>query len=307
MSRERMLDARTLARIRDLKLLARLVVDGSLHGIHRSRQLGEGMEFSQYRQYEPGDDPRQIDWKLYARSDRVFVRQSERESHVAVWFLVDASASMAQTGADIEHWSRLDCARALVASLAYLCQRQGDAFGLIGLSDRDLTYVPCRNDDRQLDRLLLALQRLQPRGAWPLDAQLNVLWDQLQAPGLVVLVSDFFQQQTEIERLVGKLGAGGNEVLTLQLLTEEEISFPYRGNIAFVDRESGETVHVDAESVRERYLQQFESAAAQLRATLAGLGIAHRRHQIEAPLHESVWHFLEARERGDGQRRREAG
>jgi uncharacterized protein (DUF58 family) len=213
---------------------------------------------------------------------------------------------MAQSGAQVDNWSRLDCARALVASLAYVCQRQGDSFGLVGLSDQNLAYVPSRNDERHLDRFLLALQTLRPRGAWPAERQLNVLWEQLQSPGLVVLVSDFFQHHAEIERLVGKLNAGGKEVLTIQLLTQDEISFPYRGNIAFVDRETGNTVQVDAASARRRYLEQFEAAAARLRAALAGMGIAHQRHLIETPLHESVWHFLEARQRRAGQRKREA-
>ncbi|MFK8015060.1 MAG: DUF58 domain-containing protein [Gammaproteobacteria bacterium] len=299
MTRQRPLDPTTLARIRDLKLLARVVVDGALHGIHTSRQRGEGMEFSEYRQYEPGDDPRQIDWKLYARSDKVFVRQSERESHVPVWIIVDTSASMAQPSADVSDWTRLDCARALAASLAYVCQQQGDAFGLLSLNDTNRSYLPCRDDDRQLDRFVAALNRLDAQGQWPNTTQLDALWDQLQGPGLVVVISDFLQDSHEIEQLLGKLAGQRKEVLTLQLLTREEVTFPYHGNIAFRDRETNEQVFADAASVRERYLGALKRARRHWIATLAGLNIQDFLTLIEEPLDDTLRHFLKHRRRFD--------
>ena len=299
MSRQRPLDPTTLARIRDLKLLARVVVEGTLHGIHASRQRGEGMEFSEYRQYERGDDPRQIDWKLYARSDKVFVRQSERESHVPVWIVVDTSASMAQPSGEVPDWTRLDCARAIAASLAYVCQRQTDAFGLVSLNDGERSFLPCRNDDRQLDRFVAALSTLKATGSWPDDAQLRVLMDQLQRPGMIVVISDFLQSDSEFEQLLGKLASQRKEVLTIQLLTREEASFPYRGNVAFEDRETGALVHADAASVRDQYLRDFHAARERLVTTLAGLNIPDFHALIEEPLDQTVWHFLKHRRRHD--------
>ncbi len=307
MSKRDALQPRALARIRDLRLLARLVVEGSLHGLHRSRQLGAGMEFNQYRQYEPGDDPRQIDWRLYARSDKVFVRQSERESHVAVWLVVDTSASMQQSSADIDDWTRLDYARAVAASLAWLAQQQGDGFGLIGLNDQGPQFLPLGTDDQHLDRLLLSLQRLDALGEWPGAGQLDTVWQQMQSPGLVVLISDFFQKDREIEALIAKLQAGGKEVLTLQLLTRDEREFPHSGNIEFIDRETGQVVQAQAQAVRDDYLAAFEQAQTTLERRLAGMGVDHVNASIEQPLDHVLWEFLQARARVAPMTRRQVG
>lgn len=301
------LQPRALARIRDLRLLARLVVEGSLHGLHRSRQLGAGMEFNQYRQYEPGDDPRQIDWRLYARSDKVFVRQSERESHVAVWLVVDTSASMQQPSSDIESWTRLDYARAVAASLAWLSRQQGDGFGLIGLSDHGPDFLPLGADEQHLDRMLLALQRLQAQGQWPGADQLDTVWQQMASPGLVVLISDFFQREGEIETLIAKLQAGGKEVLTLQLLTQDEQDFSYRGNVEFVDRETGKIVQADAQAIRDDYLTSFGQAKSALARRLAGMGVEHFCATIEQPVDDVLWRFLQARARVAPLTRQQAG
>lgn len=289
------LQPRALARIRDLRLMAKLIVEGSLHGLHRSRQLGAGMEFNQYRSYEQGDDPRQIDWRLYARSDKVFIRQSERESHVAIWLLIDASASMQQPSR-VPDWTRFDCARAIAASLAWLSHRQGDRFGLVGLHQEHVEFLPLGFEEQHLDRLLLALQRLPASGKWPKAAQLETLWQHMQTPGLVVLISDFFQDSTEIESLVTKLQAGGKEVLTLQLLTQDEQEFAYTGNIEFSNRETGETIHADAASIREDYLASFEKAQNRLARNLAGCGVKHVTATIEDSLDDVLWHFLQARD-----------
>ena len=129
------------SRLKDLRLTSRRAVGGQGIGLHRSRSRGAGLEFAQYRAYEPGDEPRQIDWKLYARSDRFFVREAERESPLAVWILIDASASMTQADVDRPEGSRLDAARALAACLAELALRQGDRFGLVALHEAGLRVV----------------------------------------------------------------------------------------------------------------------------------------------------------------------
>lgn len=295
MNAHQYLDPATLARIRDLKLIARTAIEGSRHGFHTSRQRGAGLEFNQYRQYEHGDDTRQIDWRLYARSDRVFVRQSERESQLDVWFVLDASASMREPSSQIADWSRFDCARSLVACLAYAVQRQGDACGLLGLKGQDTLFLPARSEARHLDALLVALQSLQAGGRWPSEPAPGVLWESMHRPGLVVMVSDFFQRAGEIENLAGKLRAAGQEVLTLQLLTRDELSFPYTGTVEFVDRESGERIRTAASRYRETYLKRLHAALEALSTAMARRGIDHQRLVIEEPLDRALWRILSFR------------
>lgn len=266
-------------------------------GLHRGHLRGPGLEFSQYRNYEQGDDPRRIDWRLFARSDRYFVRESHRESQLEVWLLVDLSASMAQPSEDIPGWTRLDYARALGASLAWMTQSQGDACGLIGLSDSGLVYRPARRGTGHLDELCLALTGLRAGGAWPAEHRLEALWDQLQRPGMVVLISDFFEREGEVTGLAAKLAAAGKDVLVLQLLTEAERSFPYRGSITFRDRETGKEVEVDASVYAARYLQRFRSSQDMLRSKLAARGLELETLCIEEPLDEALYRFLWLRQR----------
>ncbi|MFK7887850.1 MAG: DUF58 domain-containing protein [Gammaproteobacteria bacterium] len=290
------LDATLLARTANLSLLAQRVVEGSLHGLHLSRQLGAGMEFNQYRPYEPGDDPRQLDWKLYARSDKLFIRQSERESHVKVRVVLDTSASMAQPSNDIDNWTRFDCARHIAACALAIAERQGDGYGWMGLNAHDRSGLPIGHSKRHLDRCLVALENAVPQGAWPSETQLDTLWDAFSPPGLVVLISDFYQQRNEVLSLAQKLRAAGNDVLALQLVTRQEVSFPYRGSTDFLDRETGQRVQTHARSVRERYRLNFEQAHETLRAGLAAHGIALHRATIETPLDHLLTTFVNARD-----------
>ncbi|MEL7447931.1 MAG: DUF58 domain-containing protein [Pseudomonadota bacterium] len=295
MNRHQYLDPVTLARIRDLKLLARTAIEGSRHGFHTSRQRGAGLEFNQYRQYEHGDDPRQIDWRLYARSDRVFVRQSERESQLDVWFLLDTTASMQQPSGQVADWTRLDYARSLVACLAWAAQTQGDACGLLGINARGLDFLPARAGPRHLDALLMTLEGLSARGTWPADTALPALWEHLRKPGLVIVVSDFFQAGDELEKLVSRLRAARQEVMTLQLVTSDELDFPYTGTVEFIDRETGERVRADARAYRESYRQRITASLTALARAMARLGVVHERLVIEAPLDDAVWRILNYR------------
>jgi hypothetical protein len=156
------------ARLKGLRLHSRRVSGAQGIGQHQSRSRGAGLEFAQYRAYEPGDEPRQIDWKLYARSDKFFVRESERDSPLIVWVLIDATASMAQCDAKRPEWSRLQAAKAQAACVIELALRQGDRFGVIAVNDSGLTVVNAGNGPRHRDACLLALSRVHAQGGWPL-------------------------------------------------------------------------------------------------------------------------------------------
>ncbi|MEM9386187.1 MAG: DUF58 domain-containing protein [Pseudomonadota bacterium] len=295
MAAENLIDPRSLAQLRDLRLLARRVVEGMLSGIHVSRQRGAGLEFNQYRAYEPGDDPSRIDWKLFARSDRYYVREAQRESQLTLWCLIDLSGSMGLESEQLAEWSKLRYAKALAASLGWLAMRQGDAFGLIGLASERLAYMPCRRGRRHFERYTVALDRLQAQGRWPGEHTLRSLWEPLRSPGLAILITDLFEDGGEITALAGKLAAAGKDVLVVQLLTQAEREFPWRGRMMFQDRETGETQLVDASAHREVYQALREQEFVAQRRSLAARDVVLLSTTIEAPMEPFLARCLDPR------------
>ena len=277
-----LIPAQVRSRLKDLRLTSRRAV--GLHGIglHHSRSRGAGLEFAQYRAYEPGGELRQIDWKVYARSDRFFVREAERESPLAVWILIDASASMAQEDAARPGWSRLDAAKALAACIGELAMRQGDRFGLVVLRDDGLQLIAPDTGTRQRDRLLLELHGLSARGGFPGVAQLTPLWDRVGAHDLVVMLSDCFDEGSL--ELMQRLSAARREVLAIQLLTVEERDFPFRGGYRFRDPETGEELLGDGVALRNEYLHRFGEARDALHAQLDSSGIRHATYVLDQEL-----------------------
>jgi uncharacterized protein (DUF58 family) len=293
---ERFIDPRTLARVRDLPLVARTVADGFLHGMQQSHQRGVGIEFSQYRTYEPGDDPARIDWKLYARSDRHFVREADRESEIAIWFVLDTSRSMLQSSED-GPWNKFDHARTLVATLAYLAQGQGDAIGFLALSREQRLLLPPGTGQRQWHRMVKTLHGLQPEGGFPDPADLRVHLNRLQVPGLVLVISDLHQAGEEIEAFLRQVSTRHNDVAALQLRCGDELRFPFDGPTRFEDLETGETVLVNARRAREGYREAAEQYQARLHRRLGEFGVSLDEIDIDRPLDEAMHAFLARRQR----------
>jgi len=293
---ERFIDPRALARVRDLQLVARSVADGFLHGIQASHQRGVGIEFSQYRAYEPGDAPTRIDWKLYARSDRYYVREAERESEVAVWLVLDSSASMTQAS-EGGAWSKFDYARCLLATLAYLAQGQGDRVGLLTVAGDGQALLPALSGQPQWHRILRRLQTLEPRGRFPGIDAFSVPLERLQGPGLVILISDFHQAGEELEAFVRRVSTGHNETAALQLLCGDELAFPYRGSVRFEDLETGEQVLVSARGARQRFLAARDEYQLRLRRALAARDVVLDTLNVDEPLDRALHGFLDRRRR----------
>lgn len=293
---ERFIDPRTLARVGDLPLVARTVADGFLHGIQSSHQRGVGIEFSQFRSYEPGDEPGRIDWKLYARSDRYFVREAERESEIAIWVVLDCSHSMAQVS-DGGAWSKFTYARYLAATIAYLAQRQGDMVGFLSLGGEDTELLRPQTGERQWHRILKSLHSVAAGGTMPPITRVQTLLGQLQRPGLVVVISDLHQSSDEIHALLRRLSTRYNEVCCLQLQCHDELQFPWRGPTRFEDLETGEQVLVTGRDARAQYLQGLKSHQAQLGRSLALLGIGLDTVDIDQPMDAALYAFLTRRQR----------
>ena len=282
MSTSALIPSALRARLRELRLVARRNAGGDGLGQHSSRSRGAGLEFAQYRAYEPGDEPRRIDWKLYARSDRYFVREAERDSPLTAWLLLDATASMRQSDRADPARSKLDVAKTLAACVIELALRQGDRFGIVLLGDGLPWVIPAGAGPRQRDRCVLELVRRRSAGAWPAPDALGPLWERIAPSSVVVFLSDFFDDAAVA--LAERLALAGRDVSTIQLLGADERDFPFEGAHRFVDPESPLERRVDATGVRKDYLERFAAARAELGRRFAARGIRHVEHVIDEPV-----------------------
>ena len=282
MSSRDLIPADVRARLKDLRLHSRRISSAQGIGQHQSRSRGAGLEFAQYRAYEPGDEPRQIDWKLYARSDKFFVRESERDSPLIIWLLLDATASMAQCDAARPGWSRLQAAKAQAACVIEIALRQGDHFGLIAVNDQGLTVVNAGNGMRHRDQCLLALHGLQAGGTWPEEAQCRPIWERIGANALVLLLSDDYDEACVA--LIERLAAARRDVMSIQILTAEERDFPFTAGHRFRDVESHRELLTDGNSARIGFIEQFATARRVLAARFAASGIVHVEYVLDQPV-----------------------
>jgi uncharacterized protein (DUF58 family) len=274
------------SRLRRLTLRTRSDRGTRGFGMHPSRNKGSGIEFAQYRAYEPGDEPRRIDWKLFARSDKFFVREAEEDSPVSVWLLIDASASMTQADRARPDWSRMDAAKLIALCIAELAQMQGDRFGWITLQASGLGVAEPAGGRLQMDRLQIDFARIAAAGAFPDTAALAPLWERIGPHDLVVFLSDCFDEGGIA--LIERLAKAGREVLAVQMLTVEERDFPFDGGYRFRDQESDEALIGDGKALRASYLARFAAARAALAERLDASGIRHTAYvldeAIDAPL-----------------------
>jgi uncharacterized protein (DUF58 family) len=270
------------ARLRDLQLATRHAAAGDGLGQHSSRSRGAGLEFAQYRAYEPGDEPRRIDWKLYARSDRYFVREAERDSPLVAWVVIDATASMRQCDRDDPARSKLDAAKSIAACVIELALRQGDRFGIVLVGGDVPRVVPAASGARQRDRCLLELAQCRALGRWPAEASLRPLWERIAPASLVVFLSDFFDDETVA--FADRLARARRDVASVQLIGADERDFPFSGGHRFIDPETHAERRVEAAAVRADFLARFGAARTALAQRFAAAGIRHAGHVLDEPV-----------------------
>ncbi len=300
---ESFIDPKTLARVKDLPLVAKTVAEGFLHGLQSSMQRGVGIEFSQYRPYENGDELSRVDWKLFARSDRYFVREAERESEIEVWMLLDASRSMLQSSElnkkaqRANTWNKLNYAKHLIASIGYLAQKQGDSIGYLGLSSDELKFLPAGNSEKHWRKLLTTLVQTKDGNYFPDISATQSLIGQLQKPSIIFVISDFNQKDNEIIEFAGQLNSTLCEVIAIQLVCDDEINFKFKGPIRFKDLETGEEVLVSAASAKEDYLKNYQDYQNALNETFANKNMGFHRFNIDQPLDQVLFEYLRQRQR----------
>jgi uncharacterized protein (DUF58 family) len=285
-----LLDPRLLSSIADLELVARVIVDGTMAGLHRSPFHGYSAEFTQYRHYRPGDDLKYVDWKLLARTDRVYTKQYLETTSLLAQIVVDASASMGFRGR--QGVSKLEYARMAAAALAHLSARQDDAIGLTVYADRIREYLPGRTGRLHLRRLLVALARVEASGETSAAAALRRATDLLKRRGLLILVSDLYDEDPAVEAEIRRASRVGHEVAVFHVLTREELEFPYRGDVELVDLESHGTLLANAAAVREAYRREVAAFVERWRARCASLGIDYTSMATDMPLDTALRAYL---------------
>lgn len=286
-----------LAQLKDLPLVAKTVAQGFLYGMHNSWQRGSGIEFSQYRAYEPGDPPNSIDWKLFARSDRYFVREAQRESNIQIWFVIDASASMLHKSqvAIKGSWHKFDYAKHLVATMSYIAQQQGDSVGILSLSSNKAHLLPAHAGYQHWQKCILHLAQLESGDEFPEFTQIQQQMAKVREHGLVIMLSDFYQAGNEILEALSKLVSPQTDVIGMQLIGEDELTFPYKGRIHFEDRETMNRVTLSSKSAKQAYLQNLQNFKQTLGTNLRSLGIDHHQVNIDQPMDASLRKFLKLR------------
>lgn len=281
-----------MTKIGHLELVSRSVVDGLLSGKHRSTHRGGCSEFAEHRPYASGDEIRSIDWQVYARTDRYYVRQFEEETNLQAILAVDTSASM---GFGIETVDKLTYAARTAACIARLLLRQRDAIGLALLGEQGPQLIPPRQSAAQMQTLLGALAALQPAGNVPLPALIRSVIHRLKRRGMLILLSDCFGEVDELVTALRLLRARGHEVLVLQILAPEEVHFDFRHWSTFESLESATRMNLDPAAIREHYLERMGAFLQRLDHALIGIGADCLHLTTDQDLGDVLAHFLRNR------------
>ena len=284
--------ATLLAHSKDLDLIVRHVLAGLGHGLHAGRERGAGVEFSEYRAYAPGDEWRRVDWKLLARNDRYYVREAERDSHVAVWFWLDASASMNEASQRFASVSKLAYARAVIACLAAVAQRQGDAFGLLIAQHGRIDYTPASRGPRQLQRVMSRLNQTEAGGDLPDSATIRAHLHFARAPSVVFAIGDFLDTPSATTEALLRLRRMQHDVRALCLRTEAEVKADFPENITYCDPEAPEHLVAFDRNAKDVYLQKAQAHFEQLRANCRSADIPFLEACIEDDPAKTIRAFL---------------
>jgi uncharacterized protein (DUF58 family) len=280
-----------LSALRDLELLTRATVEGLRQGLHRSPFHGFSAEFSQYRRYRPGDDLKYVDWKAFARTDRLYSRQFRETTNLGALFVVDASRSMAYPEGVHSKFAR---AQAAAAVLATLIIDQGDAAGLIALTgDRpgDTHYVPARSGRHHLHVCLAALGRLRPAGAIPVAASLRRAAALLRRRGLIVVISDFYEDAASLVE-IRRLARMGHDVVIIHIVAREEMTLPTGSGVELIDLESGQRLVTSRDAAGDGYARALSAFLASVELAVEREGLDYLRLLADEPLEPALRRFL---------------
>ncbi|RLS35368.1 MAG: DUF58 domain-containing protein [Planctomycetota bacterium] len=293
------LDSSVLARLAAVPLLSRRPMTGGVSGRHESPHRGSSVEFAEYRKYVPGDDLRRLDWRVYGRTDRNYVKEYEADTNLRLCLVVDSSGSM---GYGSTGMTRIDYARRLAGTLGFLASRQGDAVGLSCVADAILRHLPPRRNPAHLRLVLDGLEEMRPHGTSRLPQVLHELAETVPQRAMIVIVSDLFVDPGELASCFGHLRFRKHDVVVFHLLDPQEMAFDFRRPTRFLDMEGGSPLFVDPLDIADRYAQALSAWLGALRSTVLEQGIDYHRVLLDEDYEKVLARFLISRASTRGRR-----
>ena len=287
----RFIDPAVLAKIGNLEFVARSVVDGVINGSHRSPYFGSSVDFAEHRGYVPGDDIRRVDWRVFARTDKYYIKEFEADSNANFSVLLDVSKSMA-FGARI---TKLDYAKTLAACLTYLVSKQRDRVGLVTFDEEVLDHVP--PSAKHVDVVLHTLERVQAKRPGRLGAPLRKLAEHFGRRGIVVVISDFYEEPDEVLDAVSLIRFRGNDVILFHVLDPAEIDFTFEDASSFEDLESGEQLPVVPDALRKQYREMIREHIAALTSKSSEQRVDYNLLNTSMPLDYALFNYMSIRDR----------
>ncbi|MBA4149938.1 MAG: DUF58 domain-containing protein [Verrucomicrobia bacterium] len=287
-----LLDSQVLARLMGQPLLARLAMEGTVSGQHKSPHRGSSVEFAEYRNYTPGDDIRRLDWRVFGRTDKFFMKEFEAETNLRCYFVLDCSASMNFVG---KNERRFDFARRLIAMLAYLVIHQGDAAGLICVGEKIVSEIPPKRNPAHLQNIFQILEGVEPKGETGLIPVLHELAEKVRRRALIIVISDFFCDPAELMSAFQHLRFQKHDLAAFHLLDRAELDFKFDRPVRFADMESDFNMVTEPAVIRDRYLEQLNGFLELLRRGCNEFNADYRRVITDESYEKVLADFLIAR------------
>ncbi len=273
-----------------LELIARVIVEGFMSGSNKSQSVGAGQEFTQYKNYQAGDDLRQLDWKMFARSERYYVKQADIETNITVKFMLDASHSMSYAEDNI---SKLQYAKVMTAALAYLARKQSDTFGLYAVNDKNVKVVQPRFEQQQFIRFLNELVHLKSEGTWK-KGGVEQLFDH-HGKEMIVFITDLYDESEDLQNFISRLKTPRNEVIVFHLMGRHETDFDFNGSFTFEDLESGVRTKVDTLVQQKDYSRRVKEWLQSSRGWMLEKQINYHLVFLDEPVETVLRNFLTVR------------
>lgn len=291
----RHLDPKTLDKIKRLDVRARLVVEGFISGQHRSPHNGYAIEFAAHREYAPGDDLRHIDWKVWSKTDRLYIKEYEEETNLKCHLIVDSSKSMRY--GETTGWSKFDYAATAAASLAYMLQQQADSVGLVMFSDKIDKTFKTSSHPSHLKMLLHELEQTEPSSTTDVETPFLELASRIRQRGIVAVFSDLFVDPEQLGESLNQFRLRRNEVIVFHVMHHDELEFPFQDNTLFKGMEVNAELHTEPRALRQSYLEAVERYMARVKKVCATAGIDHVLLDTSKPLDGVLSSYLNFRAR----------
>ncbi len=273
-----------------LELIARVIVEGFMSGSNKSQSVGAGQEFSQYKNYQAGDDLRQLDWKMFARSERYYIKQADIETNITVKFMLDASHSMSYAEEGI---SKLQYAKVMTAALAYLARKQSDTFGLYAVNDKNIKVVQPRFEQQQFIRFLNELVMLKSEGTWK-KGGVEQLFDH-HGKEMIIFITDLYDESEDLQNFISRLKTPRNEVIVFHLMGKHETDFDFDGSFTFEDLETGVRTKADTLVQQKDYAQRIQAWLKASRGWMLEKQINYYLISLDEPVETVLRNFLTIR------------